>query len=80
MKEIKRYNGTEHRVAVITDNTDHPILHDRYPFAVYFYYDGMCDYEWKRGSHGIACDLCETLEQATGKARRYVKKDFAHEM
>ena len=43
--------------------------------VVDFYYDGFPDYEWKRGSAGIACDICETLEQAKAKAKYYVKKD-----
>lgn len=44
-------------------------------YVVSFYYDGFPDYEWKKGSHGVACDICDTLEQAKRKADYYVKKD-----
>ena len=43
-------------------------------YDVWFYYDGMPDYEWKKGSHGIAMDICKTLEQAKKKAKYYVNK------
>lgn len=43
--------------------------------AVFFYYDGDPDYEWKRGSHGTYCDTCKTLAQAKGKAKRYTEKE-----
>lgn len=43
-------------------------------FTVHFYYDGFQDFEWKRGSDGVACDLCDTYEQACRKARYYVRK------
>lgn len=45
------------------------------PYTVSFYYDGFPDFEWKRGSHGIACDLCNTIEQAMRKAKYYLKKE-----
>lgn len=44
-------------------------------FVVDFYYDGLPDHEWKRGSHGISCDICDTLDQAKRKADYYVGKD-----
>ena len=43
-------------------------------FVVDFFYDGLPDYEWKKGSHGIASDICETMEQAKRKANYYVRK------
>lgn len=45
-------------------------------FVVDFYYDGYPDYEWKRGSHGISCDICDTIEQAKRKANYYVSKEY----
>ena len=45
-------------------------------YVVYFYYGGYADHEWKKGSHGIACDVCDTLEQAKRKANYYVAKDY----
>jgi len=46
----------------------------RHGISVFFYYDGYLDTQWKKGSHGIACDTCKTLSQAKGKAKRYVQK------
>jgi len=43
-------------------------------YVVHFYYDGYPDYEWKRGSDGIPCDICDTREQAIRKAKYYVNK------
>lgn len=43
-------------------------------YTVWFYFDGWADYEWKRGAGGIAMDNCDTLQQAIGKARRYVNQ------
>jgi hypothetical protein len=54
------------RKAVITET--------RHGITVFFYYDGYADKEWKKGSHGMACDVCKTLSQAKGKAKRYVQK------
>lgn len=36
----------------------------RHGISVFFYYDGYLDTQWKKGSHGIACDTCKTLSQA----------------
>lgn len=44
-------------------------------YVVYFYYDNEADFEWKRGAHGMNCDLCDTIEQAKRKANYYVNKD-----
>ena len=44
-------------------------------YVVDFFYDGLSDYDWKKGSHGIACDICDTFEQAKRKANYYVNKD-----
>lgn len=44
-------------------------------YVVSFYYDGFPDFEWKSGSHGIACDICDTVEQAIRKAKYYLKKE-----
>ena len=44
-------------------------------YVVDFYYDGHPDFEWKKGAHGMSCDICDTLEQAKRKARRYVNFD-----
>lgn len=46
-------------------------------FVVDFFYDGLPDYEWKKGSSGVACAICDTLEQAKRKAQYYVNKDKA---
>lgn len=69
-KELFRTTGT-HRTAIVKEGT---YLCEG-QFVVNFYYDNYCDYEWKKGSHGIACDICKTLEEAKRKARYYVKKD-----
>lgn len=45
-------------------------------FTVWFYFNGYQDYEWKRGANGIAMDSCKTLDQAKGKAKRYIEKDY----
>jgi hypothetical protein len=44
-------------------------------YVVDFYYDNASDFEWKRGAHGMSCDICDTFEQAKRKANNYVKKD-----
>ena len=69
MKPIKLKKG--HRMAIVRDAVG--IVTE--PYMVSFYYDGLPDFEWKRGSHGIACDLCDTLEQAMRKAKYYLKKE-----
>lgn len=46
----------------------------RHGISVFFYYDGYPDTEWKRGSHGMWCDTCDTLAKAKAKAKRYVQK------
>ena len=70
---IKIYeNG--HRKTVIKKVNPNAIIPSVYKFTIDLYYDGFPDYEWKRGSGGIACDLCKTLEQAKRKAKHYVNK------
>mgnify|MGYP007101837774 CR=1 FL=1 len=56
-----------HRKAIISKMDD-----GRY--YIIFKYDGYLDYEWKKGSHGVYCDVCDTLQSAKGKARRYINK------
>ena len=73
MKTIKTYENGK-RKAVINKRNDMAIVPKEYNFTVYFYYDGLPNYEWKRGSDGLACDLCETLEQAKRKAKYYINK------
>lgn len=68
-KVLFRIAGT-HRTAVVKTSA----IDDNY--VVWFYYDGYQDDEWKRGSHGIACDNCKTLAQAKSKAKRYIAKDY----
>lgn len=43
-------------------------------YYISFLYDGDYDYEWKKGAHGMFCDICNTLQQAKGKAKRYINK------
>lgn len=45
-------------------------------WSVSFYYDGFPDYEWKRGSNGVACDTGLTKKQAIRKARYYVTREY----
>lgn len=66
-----RIEGT-HRLAIVRESKG--LVNQ--PYAVSFYYDGYPDYEWKKGSCGIACDLCDTIEQAIRKAKYYIKKDM----
>lgn len=44
-------------------------------YVVEFLYDGFPDFEWKKGAHGMSCDICDTLKSAKGKVRRYIKLD-----
>lgn len=62
---------SEHRTAEIKKG----VAHCEGQYVVYFYYDGLCDYEWKRGAHGTNCEICDTLEQAKRKAKYYIDKD-----
>ena len=75
MKAIKTYENGKKR-AVITKRNDLAMMPKKYNYVVSFYYEGFPDYEWKRGSHGISCDLCETLEQAKRKAKYYISKEM----
>ena len=43
-------------------------------WIVQFYFGGYQDYEWKRGSGGIALDSDLTKEQAIRKAKYYINK------
>ena len=70
MKAIVLKNG--HRMAVIQDAQG---IVDK-PYSVSFWYDGYPDFQWKRGSGGVACDLCDTVAQAKRKARYYLKKEI----
>lgn len=74
MNAIKIYENGK-RKAIITKKSEYTIVSEKYSYVVNFYYDGFPDYEWKRGAHGIACDLCETLGQAKRKAKYYISKD-----
>lgn len=69
-KRLARYEKG-HRVAIVREGTYMSIG----KVVVDFYYDGYPDYEWKKGSHGIACEICDTLEQARRKARYYVNHE-----
>lgn len=73
MKAIKTYENGKRR-AVIKKRNDIAIIPEKYNFTIFFYYDGFPDYEWKRGSCGVNCDLCETLDQAKRKAKYYINK------
>jgi hypothetical protein len=64
-KVIKFENGK--RRATITES--------RFGYSIFFYYDNVLDYEWKRGAHGMACDNCDTLAKAKAKAKRYISKE-----
>ena len=61
----------EHRTAIISEGT----AFCKGKYVVDFYYDGAPDFEWKRGAHGMACEICNTLNQAKSKAEYYVLKD-----
>lgn len=69
-KRLARYEKG-HRVAIVREGTYMSIG----KVVVDFYYDGYPDYEWKKGSHGIACEICDSLEQARRKARYYVNHE-----
>lgn len=69
-KRLARYEKG-HRVAIVREGTYMCVG----KVVVDFYYDGYPDYEWKKGSHGIACEICDTLEQARRKARYYVNHE-----
>lgn len=73
MKEVTRYENGK-RKAIIYKKHEGAIIPKEYNFSVFFYYDGLPDYEWKRGSGGVPCDSCVTLEQAKRKAKYYVNK------
>ncbi len=68
--EIKRFEGI-HRTAVIKTNE-----YFKGKYIVNFYYDGCQDYEWKKGSDGVASDIVDDLKKAEAKAKRYIKKDY----
>lgn len=70
---IIKYNSI-HRTAIVRESKGITLQ----PYVVDFYYDGYPDFEWKRGSHGMSCDLCDTLEQAKRKANNYIKKDLLY--
>lgn len=69
-KRLARYEKG-HRVAIVREGTYMSIG----KVVVDFYYDGYPDFEWKKGSHGIACEICDSLEQARRKARYYVNHE-----
>ena len=66
-KSLARYEK-EHRVAIIKEG----VYMSAGKVIVSFYYDGFPAYEWKKGSNGVPCDICDTLEQAKRKARYYI--------
>lgn len=68
--KIAQYKGT-HRMARVSEGT----YFNKGKYIVSFYYDGYPDYEWKRGSHGIACTICDTLAQAKRISKYYIQKD-----
>lgn len=67
---IKTYDNI-HRKAVISISD-----YFKNKYIINFYYDGYQDYEWKKGSNGISCDIVDSLEKAESKAQRYIKKDL----
>ena len=44
-------------------------------YYIVFKYDGYFDREWKRGAHGMFCDICDTLPQAKAKGKRYINQN-----
>jgi len=68
-KPIKVYENGK-RKAIIRESSG--IVSE--PYAVDFLYDGYPDYEWKKGSHVVAVELCSTLKQARSKARSYINR------
>ncbi len=74
-KTIKAIKDFEENCKVLTkDNKTVRIRKYYNHYSVFFYYDGYPDYEWKRGSNGVSCDICDTLKQALNKARYYLNK------
>lgn len=43
-------------------------------YYMVFFFMNDYDYEWKKGSHGMYCDVCDTLTSAKAKAKRYINK------
>lgn len=62
------------KLVIIKSISKYAIVPENFHYKIEFYYDGCLDYEWKRGSHGMASDLCETIDQAKRKAKYYLKK------
>lgn len=72
MTKVLYKKSNETRTAIITEGT----YFCKGQFVVRFYYKGYPDFEWKRGAHGMSCDLCDMFEQAKRKANYYVSKNW----